>query len=52
MFDVPRRAVPPEEDHPLAFEPEMSMPSGPEVDLAALDREMAARLGRRRPHSE
>jgi hypothetical protein len=52
LFDVPRRAVPPE----LEPEPEPTLvleaPSPQKIDLSGLDREMAERLGRRPPSSE
>jgi hypothetical protein len=51
-FHVPRRAATAEVDAEPAAGPELSLPPPPEVDLAALDREMAARLGRRPPRSE
>jgi hypothetical protein len=49
-FQVPRRAATQERDYePVDLGPDMTLPPPAEVDLAALDREMALRLGRRRP---
>jgi hypothetical protein len=47
-FHVPRRAVTADgaEDADEAM-PELTLPPAPEVDLAALDRDIAVRLGRR-----
>ncbi|HUG55179.1 MAG TPA: hypothetical protein VMR21_16350 [Vicinamibacteria bacterium] len=50
VFDVPRRAAPREEEPgPAEAEATLSMPPPPEVDLTALDREMARRLQRDPP---
>lgn len=46
-FHVPRRAVTAEGvEEPEDAAPELALPAAPEVDLAALDRDIAIRLGR------
>jgi hypothetical protein len=52
-FHVPHRAMTadgvlePDESAPAEPEPELLVPAAPDIDLAALDREVAARLGPR-----
>ena len=52
-FHVPRRAATAEMyDEPADPSQQLTLPEPPEVDLNALDREMAVRLGRRSKSAE